>query len=129
MSRLDDTLNEVRPRHPRAWIGGTCAELGDRFGLPIWLLRILFVLSFGEVHWFTGAVYLVVTMALRTRLADLLPAMSSPARSRSAPPPPDANLNLQRDRFGALELRLAALEAAVTSDELKLRARFRDIEG
>ena len=127
MSRLDDALHEVRARHPDAWIGGACAELADRFGLPVWLPRILFVLAFFEANWTTAIAYAVVTMALRTRLAGLLPAMTRQARAR--PEPPDAGGNLQRDRLAGLETRLARLEAAVTSDELKLRARFRDIEG
>jgi phage shock protein PspC (stress-responsive transcriptional regulator) len=33
-----------RPRHGR-WIAGVCAGLGERFGLPAWLTRLLFLLS------------------------------------------------------------------------------------
>lgn len=34
----------VRPSQGR-WIGGVCAGLALRFGLPVWLVRLLFVLS------------------------------------------------------------------------------------
>jgi phage shock protein C len=37
----------VRPRHGK-WIGGVCAGLADRFGLPRFLVRLGFVI-FGLV--------------------------------------------------------------------------------
>lgn len=129
MPRLEMVSNEMRRRHPRALIAGVCAELADRFGLPVWLLRVVVIFAFCDANWTTGICYVAVTVALRTRLIDLLPARMRPSRPPWGDAPADPGYQLQRDRFSALELRLARLEAAVTSDELKLRARFRDIGG
>jgi phage shock protein C len=41
------TRQLVRPRHGK-WIGGVCAGLADRFGLPRFLVRLGFVI-FGLV--------------------------------------------------------------------------------
>jgi len=98
-------------------IRGVCADLAARAGTVVWLPRAAFVLL-GLMHWFWAVVLYVV-------LARTLCA----ARTRFAVPvSPAPDTVGVRDRFGALDARLANLEAATLHDEAGLRRAFRDLE-
>ena len=130
-SRTTDRIlinGAIGPRHPSGLLGGACAEIGSRLGIPVWLVRIAFVLALTKLFWPTAILYAVLSFGLRTRLAGLLPGRAPVARQpRDVPQGP--LYDAARDRFASMELRLARIEAAVTSDELRLRRGFRDIGG
>ena len=98
-------------------IRGVCARIAQRAGLPVWVPRAAFLI-FGVLHWLLAIIaYFVLTKVLcRTRTADLLPVLDGP--------PPSA----VRDRFSALDARLAAMEASTLQQENTLRRAFRDLE-
>ncbi len=98
-------------------IKGVCASIAERAGVPVWMPRAAFLI-FGVLHWLLAVIaYFVLTRILcRTRTADLMPVQDGP--------PPSA----VRDRFSALDARLAAMEASTLQQENTLRRAFRDLE-
>ena len=98
-------------------IKGVCARIAERAGVPVWMPRVAFLI-FGVLHWLLAVIaYFVLTKLLcRTRTADLMPL-------RDGPPP-----SAVRDRFSALDARLAAMEASTLQQENSLRRAFRDLE-
>ena len=98
-------------------IKGVCARIAERAGVPVWMPRAAFLI-FGVLHWLLAVIaYFVLTkMLCRTRTADLMPIQDGP--------PPSA----VRDRFSALDARLAAMEASTLQQENTLRRAFRDLE-
>ena len=98
-------------------IKGVCAHVAERAGVPVWMPRAAFLI-FGVLHWLLAVIaYVVLTkMLCRTRTMDLAP--------RQDGPPPSA----VRDRFSALDARLAAMEASTLQQENSLRRAFRDLE-
>ncbi len=103
-----------RPRLLR----GVCAELAERAGTAVWLPRAAF-LVFGALHWFLAVVlYIVLAKTLFTARRRAYPGLRSTGPAASG----------VRDRFGALDARLAALEAATLREEAGLRRAFRDLE-
>ena len=113
--RFGARLGELGTRE-RGIIKGVCARLAERAGLPVWVPRLAFLI-FGVLHWLVAIIlYVVLTRILcRNRLAI------SPVQEG---PPPSA----VRDRFGALDARLAAMEATTLQQETTLRRAFRDLE-
>ena len=103
-----------RPRLLR----GVCAEIAARAGTAAWIPRATFLI-FGVLHWFLAIVLYVV-------LAKVLPARPSRPAPLTRAYQPDARG--VRDRFGALDARLASLEAATLREEAGLRRAFRDLE-
>ncbi len=113
---MSATMGNVLNR-PRL-ISGVCAELAYRADTAVWLPRAAFAV-FAALHWFLAIVLYVV-------LAKTLCAVQSrirPAIRSSAPVAPGV-----RDRFNALDARLADLEAATLREEANLRRAFRDLE-
>jgi phage shock protein PspC (stress-responsive transcriptional regulator) len=98
-------------------IKGVCARISERAGVPAWMPRVAFVIFF-MLHWFFAALLYFVLSRLMCR-GQMLAAAPMAA---SAPPSP------VRDRFGALDRRLADLEAATLQQESNLRRAFRDLE-
>jgi phage shock protein PspC (stress-responsive transcriptional regulator) len=101
-------------------IKGVCATVADRAGLPVWMPRTAF-LVFGVLHWFLAVVLYVILARV------LCPARRHPAGLPTAMPSGPASVDV-RDRFGALDARLANLEAATLQTEATLRRQFRDLE-
>ena len=103
-----------RPRLLR----GVCADIAMRAGTAAWLPRAAF-LVFAVVHWFLAVVlYVVLAKVLRAPVRRTAPADRGYR--------PDAGG--VRDRFGALDARLASLEAATLREEAGLARAFRDLE-
>ncbi len=98
-------------------IKGVCARIADSAGVPVWMPRAAFLI-FGVLHWLLAVIaYVVLTRWLcRIRTVDLMPAQDGP--------PPSA----VRDRFSALDARLAAMETSTLQQENSLRRAFRDLE-
>ena len=113
---MNATMGHVFSR-PRL-ISGVCAELAYRAGTAVWLPRAAF-LVFGAMHWFLAIVLYVV---LAKTLCAAKPRLRSPMRA-SGP-----EVSGVRDRFSALDARLAELEAAALREEASLRRAFRDLE-
>ena len=99
-------------------IRGVCARIADRAGVPVWMPRTAFVI-FGVLHWILALIAYFV-------MARYMCAKRGFARMDPAPmAPPQPNV---RDRFSALDARLADLEAATVQQESSLRRAFRDLE-
>ena len=100
-------------------VKGVCAHIAARAGVPAWMPRAAF-LMFGVMHWFLAVIAYVVLAKLlgggRARVAG------PPDAVDCAPPP-----GIVRDRFSALDARLADLERA-SLQESDLRRAFRDLE-
>ncbi len=98
-------------------IKGVCARIAERAGVPVWMPRVAFLI-FGVLHWLLAVIaYFVLSRILcRGRTQDYLPQQDGP--------PPSA----VRDRFSALDARLAAMEASTLQQENTLRRAFRDLE-
>ncbi len=111
MNALISTLD--RPR----LIRGVCADIAMRAGTAAWLPRAAF-LVLAVMHWFIAVVlYVVLARVLR------VPARRAAPANRASWPDTGA----LRDRLGALDARLAGLEAA-TLRETELARAFRDLE-
>ncbi len=111
------------------WIAGVCAGIADRVSINVLWIRLLFVLAATMFHGMLSVVaYFALAFLLKPRAGVF--AAASPAGSERvassfvSPPPPVQNL---QSRFADLERRLNNLEAAVTSDDLSLRRKFRDL--
>ncbi len=131
----------------RGKIAGVCAGLGDRLGIkPNWI-RLGFILAALSVFHAIPAVliYLALAIVMRPATAPIgYVVVEEPRRRRrgrepaydgaqAAPAPiwtpPASRLNELRTRFTAIDARLSRIEAIVTSDELSLRRKFRDLGG
>ena len=132
----------------RGKIAGVCAGLGDRLGIrPNWI-RLGFILAAVSVFHAIPAVliYLALAIVMRPAAAPIgYVVMEEPRRSGREPgydgvaplaggpapvwTPPGSRLGELRTRFTAIDARLSRIEAIVTSDELSLRRKFRDLGG
>jgi phage shock protein C len=128
------------------WIAGVCAGIADRLAIKTFWVRIAFVLLATIAHAIPAIIlYVLCVLALKPRS---VPAgygaapysAGSPgyfadrfypsAYSTTAPPSAGApRLTDIASRFAALDARLNHIEAAVMSDELSLRRKFRDLGG
>ncbi len=107
-----------RVQNPHALIKGVC-----RAGVPVWMPRTAFII-FGLLHWFFAVVAYIVMYKL------ISPACTWAART-SVPPTSTGYTTPQNDvrnRFAALDRRLAEMEAATLQQEASLRRAFRDLE-
>ena len=97
-------------------IKGVCARIAERADLPVWVPRLAFLI-FGLLHWLLAIIaYVVLSRILCSSRTTLSPMPDGP--------PPGA----VRDRFSALDARLAAMEATTLQQENSLRRAFRDLE-
>lgn len=122
------------------WIAGVCAGMADRIGIkPVWLRLAAGLLASGVINnYFVPLVvaYGVLAFVLKPRAGVAAPASAAGvqmaftglAESVSAPFGAPANpVGNLMSRFAALEARLGHLEAAVMSEELSLRRKFKDL--
>jgi phage shock protein C len=128
------------------WIAGVCAGIADRLAVkPIWI-RLVFLILATVTHGFLAIIlYVLLVMILEPYsvpsgfAAAPYPADRSgyfadrlyPGNAAAAPPPaaPSGQLGQLAVRFASLDARLNNIEAAVTSDEMSLRRKFRDLGG
>jgi phage shock protein C len=128
----------------RGWIAGVCAGLGDFIGVKPFWIRLAFLALTCVSHFVPAIIlYIVLIFVLKPRSGiDAAPASWSqgirPDRifadrymfaATPAARPAGERLTSLKTRFTALEARLSRLEAAVMSDEILLRRKFRDLGG
>jgi phage shock protein C len=128
----------------RGWIAGVCAGIGDFIGVKPFWIRIAFLALMCVTHFVAAIIlYIVLIFVLKPRSGiDAPPASWSqgirPDRifadrymfsGAPAAQPAGERLTSLKTRFTALEARLSRLEAAVMSDEILLRRKFRDLGG
>jgi len=120
------------------WIAGVCAGIADRLGVEAIWVRGGFVLVCLLTRSVVGILlYFALAFLLKPRAG--MAATSSDAGVQrayrdfadSVGPPfgssPERHAADLKSRFAALDGRLNNLEAAVMSDEISLRRKFRDI--
>ncbi len=125
----------------RGWIAGVCAGMAERVGIRALWVRLAFFL-FGFVEHAIPAIllYLVLTVILQRHVGTPFGAPAAnyfADRFQAAPPGPMHRPATASDfsaaevgaRFAAVDSRLNRIEAAVTSDNLLLRRKFRDLGG
>jgi phage shock protein PspC (stress-responsive transcriptional regulator) len=115
--------DRLRTSAPRPWIAGICAELAARFDLPPSAVRAV-VLVFALLP--TGLTYLLLALLSgqhRGRLAAAWETLGA-TRSSAAPSPFGRECGSVRQRFTALESRLASIEAFVSSQDFELHKGF-----
>jgi len=141
----------------RGKIAGVCAGLSDRTGFKVWWIRAGFIVAAVVFHAIPAVLlYLVLALVMRPRdepigyvMPDTMPAGGwAPAGAYAGQSPPGGyplgayppggfapgfapgpRLTEIKTRFTALDARLNRIEAIVTSEELSLRRKFRDLGG
>ena len=120
------------------WVAGVCAGIGLRLGIrPLWIRLGFTALALSTKIFPALAVYLLLTLVLKLRLGETA-YLATPMFNRSsgkARPRPAAGPDMMAGgslgdlgaRFAVLNRRLNRIEAAVTSEELSLRRKFRDL--
>ncbi len=120
------------------WIAGVCAGIGERAGIKLFWVRLAVVLATLATHGFLIIGYFVLAFLMKPRPGAEAQASASGAQmayrdfAQTVATPFGAGGRQVSDlkaRFSALDARLNGLEAAVLSDELSLRRKFRDIGG
>ena len=113
------------PRH--GILAGVCAGIADYLGIGRIVIRLAFVL--GLVFFIVPAAlaYILLAIALPKRPPALYRSEEEAAFWRGVATAPDDTLAVLRRRFGDLEGRLRVMERQVTSGEIDLRRKFRDL--
>lgn len=129
----------------RGKIAGVCAGISDRMGIKSTWVRIAFVAFALLTHGFGIVLYLLLAIVLQPREEMMtyappapgyggyaapggpLPAGPMPAGPMPMGPPPGARVMDVKTRFTAIDARLSRIEAVITSNELSLRRKFRDL--
>jgi phage shock protein C len=144
--RLDDVSVRwnVYRNTTRGKIAGVCAGLSDRLAVKTLWVRAAFVV-FAVVYHAIPAVllYLALAIIIRPRdepigyvAPDAMPSGGPPSYGRAAgaaytssmpSAAPGSRLTELKTRFTALDARLNRIDAIVTSEELSLRRKFRDL--
>ena len=105
-------------------VAGVCAGLGGYFGVKTKWVRILFVLATICGFWFlTITAYVILAMMMPQAPTGFAYGGFD---ERGQPDPVGSNDGL-REHFTKLDRRLANMEAWVTSDDYRLRQKFRDL--
>ena len=108
-------------------IAGVCAGIADYLGIERIVIRLAFVVAL--VFFIVPAVlaYIVLAIALPKRPPALYRSEEEAAFWRGVATAPDDTLAVLRRRFGDLEGRLRVMERQVTSGEIDLQRKFRDL--
>jgi len=119
-ARVSDQFGFYRATRT-GWVAGVCAGIAQRLGVNIGWVRLVFVL-FGLVLHGIPAVLLYAALAMVMKPAPVMGQVYVAPEVVS-----NGNLAALKRRFAALDARLNNLEAAVTSEDVSLRRKFRDI--
>jgi phage shock protein C len=120
------------------WIAGVCAGIAERAAIKPFWIRLGFALVTAVTHGFFLIAYFALAFLMKPRPGAEAPASASGAQmayrdlAQTVTSPFAAGgrqVNDLKARFAALDARLNGLEAAVLTDELSLRRKFRDIGG
>lgn len=131
---MSTTMNhpDIRtsPPYRRRVVSGVCVALAAMAGAPIWVVRLLAILL---LLWHPiAAIIAYIAFAAyirhgRTPFAQRMSALRdrvAPQRAPDAPPPRMPPIDGLANRFAALDLRLARLEARASDPDHLLRRRF-----
>ncbi len=123
--RFSQLLPDGLVRDPvRGRVAGVCAGLGGYFGIKPKFVRLFFILmSVFGFFFFTVALYIILALLIPQAPTGF--AYGSFDR-QDRPSPLDSQSHL-RDHFAKLDRRLAGIEAWITSDDYRLRQKFRDL--
>ena len=124
----------------RGKIAGVCAGISDRMVIKSTWVRIAFVAFALLTHGFGIVLYLLLAIVLQPREEMMTyappapgyggyaaPGGPLPAGPMPMGPPPGARVMDVKTRFTAIDARLSRIEAVITSNELSLRRKFRDL--
>jgi phage shock protein C len=119
------------------WITGVCAGIAGRLGIKPFWVRIAVALITAIGHFIGPAIiYLLLAFLMKPRdeaggatQAGVQTAYRDLTDSVAPAAAGGRRVTELKTRFARLDARLNNLEAAVTSDELSLRRKFRDIGG
>ena len=108
-------------------LAGVCAGIADYLGIERIVIRLGFVV--GLVFFIVPAAfaYILLAIALPKRPPALSMSGEEAAFWRGVATAPDDTLAGLRRRFGDLEGRIREMERQVTSGELDLHRKFRDL--
>ncbi|KAB8313643.1 envelope stress response membrane protein PspC [Erwinia endophytica] len=105
----------------RGKVKGVCAGIADYLGIPVWLVRVMVVLSmFFSLFMFTIVAY----FALALVLDDMPESLSREGENTLTAHQLLNQLSADLDRG---ERRLREMERYVTSDTFSVRSRFRQL--
>ncbi len=142
-NRLADWVNAGRMGLYRdtgnGWIAGVCAGIAARLTIkPIWV-RVAFVVTATVDRVApTVLVYVLLMLVLERRAGPAMAGMPMGSeffadryQTMAAAPamPMGSGIGEVSARFAALDARLNRIEAAVMSDDLSLRRKFRELGG
>jgi phage shock protein C len=108
----------------RGRVAGVCAGLGGYFGVKTKFVRLFFILMSVVGFFFLTVTAYVILAILMPRAPGGFAYGGFDAEGQ--PSPAGLNPNL-REHFSKLDRRLATMEAWVTSDDYRLRQKFRDL--
>lgn len=110
-------------------LAGVCAGIADYLGTERIAIRLAFVVALVFFVVPAALAYILLAIALPKRPPALYASDEEAAFWRSVATAPDNTLAALRGRFSNLEARLRAVERQVTSEELDLHRKFRDLGG
>ena len=110
-------------------LAGVCAGIADYLGVERIVIRLAFVVALALFIVPAALAYILLAIALPKRPPALYSSGEEAAFCRGVATAPDDTLAALRGRFSDLEARLRAMERQVTSSELDLRRKFRDLGG
>lgn len=108
-------------------LAGVCAGIADYLGIERIVIRLAFVVALVCFIVPAALAYTVLAIALPKRPPALTMNGEEAAFWRGVATAPDDTLAGLRGRFSNLEARLRAMERQVTSGELDLHRKFRDL--
>lgn len=121
---------DLRRDPARGKIAGVCAGLGAYFEVSPKFIRLALVIGcvFGLFLPLVGG-YVALTVLLPTTTDDEPAGFPGAGPSRAAWTVASAGerIDALKEHFRLLDQRLAAIESQVTSDEFRLRQKFRDL--
>jgi phage shock protein C len=107
-----------------AKVAGVCAGLGGYFGVKTKFVRLFFILMTIFGFWFfTIGAYVILAMLMPQAPTGFAYGGFD---AQGQPNPIGSNDSL-REHFSKLDRRLASMEAWVTSEDYRLRQKFRDL--
>lgn len=146
-NRLADWVNAGRVGLYRdtsnGWIAGVCAGIAERLTIkPLWVRIAFVVTATADRVAPTVIVYVILMLVLERRTGPVAAGMpmgsdffadrytaASVAMPFGGASASGAGIGEVSARFAALDARLNRIEAAVMSDDLSLRRKFRELGG
>ncbi len=112
----------------RGPIAGVCAGIADYLGVEPIAVRLAAVLGLFFFFPVTVIAYIALAIALRPKPAMLYHSRDEEAFWRGVSTAPDDALQSLKRKFRDLEDRLGQMETQVTSGDLDLHRKFRDLD-